>query len=178
MVKTRGITLIEILVSVAVMVVVSAFVLANFKLGGRQYEVENTARLVASVIYTAKSLANAGTEFPAGSGLIPNGYGVHFEANQALIIFADTSKDKLYTQPAELYQTAALPSNVAVNSLDSGGSVLALDVFFLPPKLEAYLNGQGPGGATLATIGLVSTQDASLTRSVTVYTNGKVTITK
>lgn len=167
---SAGFTLLELLISAAIIVVLSAMVLANTGGGTAQYSVENASAQVALELRKAEALANASTQF---QGKLPTGYGVHFEVGKNPVLFVELDTDYLYT-PGEAYETLALPLGVAVQSL-SGGQ--GLDIFFLPPKLDAYINAQHTAGASAA-VTLAYIQKPSISRLVSITSNGNITVTK
>jgi prepilin-type N-terminal cleavage/methylation domain-containing protein len=166
--NARGFTLVEMLVSLSIFAVVTAFVTANFRAGRQGDELRVSSQLVASSIRRAQTLAIAGqtvfwcdggaqdrrtcpggTDAECGGGVcrrdIPDGYGAHFSTvdgeDRRVTVFADIDGDLRYDE-GEAIRSDSVSSGpfVFVQALaPEDGS--ALDIVFTPPRPGITFNG-------------------------------------
>lgn len=172
--REQGFTLLELMVSVFIIAILSAIMLANFRIGGSNAEVQNASEQLKSLLIKAEALANASTEF---ANKIPAGYGVHFSTSGEPFIFADLNDDHVYSAgavPSEKYETRALPNNIVIQSVTGG---TALNVMFEPPKLDVYLNGVKTPG-TSANVVITNINKPSIQNTITITTDGSITVTQ
>jgi prepilin-type N-terminal cleavage/methylation domain-containing protein len=187
----RGFTLVEMLISLSIFAVVTAFVTANFRVGRQGDELRLSSQLAATAIRRAQTLATAGqtTAFCRGgtndlktcpSGLssecgggtcvveVPRGYGIRFSTAAAdarkLITFADLDGDRAY-DVGELLRTDAVSPGLSVRvSTLSPTAGSTLDIVFEPPKPTVYFNGSTATGiATITTLHSVTNQVKNVT---------------
>jgi len=91
----QGFTIIELLTSIAVVVILTAIVFANYRSGERQYALQRSTHKLAQDIRRIQEMATSTREFNCGGSPIipPGGYGVYFPrlsiANNYYILFAD-----------------------------------------------------------------------------------------
>lgn len=184
--NARGFTLIEMLLSLSIFAIVTAFVTANFRAGRQGDELRLSSQLVASAIRRAQSLATAGqtTAFCRGgtrdlqtcpSGLssecgggtcvveVPRGYGIRFSTvavdARKVILFADLDGDRAFDAGELIRSDSVSPGpSVRVQALvPVAGNTL--DIVFEPPKPSVFFNGLTTTGiATVTTVHSVTNQ--------------------
>lgn len=190
----RGFTLLEILISISVFSVITAFATANFNAGRKGDELRFASQLTASAIRRVQTSASAGEMIgicrdsntlrdgqtcPGGSDAecaggtcrqeVPLAYGMHLSTadGRKLISFADVNGDHVW-QSGEEYRTDSVSPGALVfmSGLQVGSSAVAqLDVVFAPPKPATFFNGMTDEAA--ASITLTQPQTGA-TRTVTV----------
>ncbi len=89
--KKSGFTLIDLLVSAAVMVIIFSFVLANFRAGAKSGEIDVALKQVISGIGLVRNLTLGGQTVnnpipPPDQIFPPGGYGIHFAKNPSQFI--------------------------------------------------------------------------------------------
>ncbi len=135
-VKTSGFTLVEMMVSLAIIILITTLVLTGFRVNQRQQavvvEAENLAAKLREVQGKALHGVQSGTQVPSGYGIYidPAGFGDRY------YIFADANGDNLY-QPGEVQETIILDSKVVIQS----ASPSPASIVFQPPFAKFYLNG-------------------------------------
>jgi len=145
----RGLTIVEILVAIAVMVIIAAFSFSAFSRFNKYQKVKNTASEIMSVLEKARS------QTLAAKGNMR--YGVHFET-VSVTLFSGT----VYTTSAPDNEITIFSSNVvAATTLSGGGS----DILF------ERLTGKTSNDGTIL-ISFVSYSNASTT--ITVHKTGLV----
>ena len=145
--KKSGFTLIELIVSTAVITMMTGIFIANYSSTNRRTDLTMTAQKLVTDIRLAQNYAlglaryggSGSTNVPAG------GWGVHFDltSNKQYIVFADDNNNKVYdtgeANPSYGAQVSVLPQNVIIQSLSSGTKA---DVTFLPPDpITTITNG-------------------------------------
>lgn len=174
----RGFTLVEMLISLSIFSLVTAMAVANFRVGSQNDELRLAARLMATQIRRAQTLAIAGysvhsciggtsggqictpgaNDNCAGGGYcsrtVPPAWGIRISSvageNREIVIFADLDNDKEFDRAEAVeYQSISPGPSVYVQSM-TPHSVMALDVVFTPPRPTVSLNGSDSAG--IATI--------------------------
>lgn len=188
----RGFTLIEMLLSMSIFAIVTAFVTANFRAGRQGDELRLSSQLVATAIRRAQTLAIAGQTVafcrggtrdlqtcPSGSSAecgggtcvveVPRGYGIRLSTALAderkVVLFADLDGDRAFDSGELIRSDTASPGpSVKVSTL-SPTSGATLDIVFEPPKPTVYFNGSVATG-----VASITTQHAATgkTKNVTV----------
>ncbi|MFH1046670.1 MAG: prepilin-type N-terminal cleavage/methylation domain-containing protein [Patescibacteria group bacterium] len=188
----RGFTMVEMLISLSIFGIITAFAISNFRVGQQGDELRLSARTVASLIGRARTQAIAGYEvkychggnrageicadgddYNCGDGVcraeIPPAYGINISAvvgeNREVRIFADTNSNGRYDQGEAMRFDSVSPGPFVYVSAVSPAAANSVDIVFTPPKPTIKFNGAVADG--LATIELThsSTED---TTSVTV----------
>jgi len=190
--RTRGFTLVEMLISLSIFAVVTAMSVANFRAGAQGDELRVSARLVASTIRRVQTQAIAGSSvFFCHGGTdegkmcltgedvgcdggsctkdIPDSWGVRITSlegeNRNLIVFADTDGDRRFDEGEAVRSEAISPGPfVSIVSVDPADAG-TLDIVFTPPKPRTSLNGAVIDG--IATI-VLQHQHTGTQMSVTV----------
>jgi len=153
--KCRGMTLIEVLAVVAIILILTAAVVINPR---PSVDLDRAARQLASDLRRAQNMAMSAEEY---SGSVPYGYGIYFNINNKdeYILFADNDGGGTWSGVGETVETISLEKGVTI----SNGS--SFNVFFEIPY----------GAITMPSdpfnIGLQLSSD---TRTVTVTSAGKI----
>lgn len=178
--QRSGFTLIEMLISLSIFAVVTAFVTANFRAGRQSDEIRLATQLVATAIRRAQTMAISGQTVPycqggtndkgicpggtnleCGGGTcvreVPKGYGIHLTtvgtgASKA-ILFADTDGDKLFSTRETVRTDSITPGPfVVASALDPVSAGSALDIVFEPPKPKIWFNASQSTGIASITL--------------------------
>jgi prepilin-type N-terminal cleavage/methylation domain-containing protein len=165
--RRRGFTLVEMLISLSIFAVVTAFATANFRVGQQGDELRLSARNVASLIRRARTQTVAGFSVyychggaddgklcPLDSGIscgegaceddIPPAYGINISVAEGeereVRIFADTNDNGRYDDGEAIRVDSISPGPfVSITGVDpvDGDS---LDILFDPPKPTTKFN--------------------------------------
>jgi prepilin-type N-terminal cleavage/methylation domain-containing protein len=170
--NSKGFTLIETMVTVAVVSVLSIVMLANYQGSQKQQSVQRAAHQLAGDIRRAQNMAMASVE---QGGVIPDGYGIYTINNKnSYILFADTNNNQkrngvgdediesiIFSSGVEIFDILPLPGP-------------HVNIFFEPPDPTTYINGDSSPGEE-ATI-ILSIPGTTYSKSVTVKTSGQIEI--
>ena len=129
---SKGFTLVELLVVTGIIVIFTAMILPNYRLGDDQLAIQRSAHKLSQDIRRAQEFAISVKEF---NGSLPSGYGIYFNLNQPdrYVIFADLNDDGLYSGLNEKTEEAILEGNVRIDSFEPVTTETSLTIFFAPP---------------------------------------------
>lgn len=103
-----GFTLLEIVVTIAIMAFIFGAILVNFNSGSARSNVTRGVEGLSSDLRAAAQKALLAEDFQRRS---PTGWGIYFDCpNNRYTVFADFNGDRLY-QPVEKYKLVEMPSN-------------------------------------------------------------------
>lgn len=124
----KSFTLIELLVVTSIIVLLTGFLLPNYRAGDRQLALQRSIHRVAQTLRTAQEMAMSSKEF---LGSVPAGYGIYFDDSQPgqYILFADADGGQDYDSGEEV-EVATLESGVEINTLSPSSP---LTILFMPP---------------------------------------------
>ncbi len=140
--KKTGFTLVELLVSVSIIVMVTAIFLVNYSSANRRTDLTMTAQKLVSDIRMTQNYALGLARYGGKYGAVPyGGWGIHFDlaSSSKYTIFADIDSSKSYeAAEADLAsgaQVITLPDNITIDSIKIPTDVdtSKLDITFLPP---------------------------------------------
>jgi prepilin-type N-terminal cleavage/methylation domain-containing protein len=170
--NSKGFTLVETIVVIAVVSILSIVMMANYQGSQKQQSVQRAAHQLAGDIRRAQNMAMASTE---QGGVIPDGYGIYIIKNSnSYILFADTNNNQSRNGTGdEDIELINFISGVEVFNISPPPAVHA-DIFFEPPDPTTYINGNSSAGKQ-TTITLKA-QGTSYIKTVTVKTSGQIEI--
>ena len=187
----------EVVISIAIIAIITAIVLVNYNRFGSNVAGENFVRSVAASIRAAHIYTFATREFKPGTDLYP-AYGVHFnrdEPNQ-YILFADCDNDGGYDDTSatcggsnEFVTSFPLEANFRIQAVCRGDDLLALTCGPALPALTfvsivfrktggAAIKGHPPGPPSAeyayGQIRLISRH--GITRTIEMWSSGGVRV--
>ena len=165
--EQNGFTLLELTVVIAIIILLSGIVLANYRVGEREYALLRSAHKLAQDLRTAQKMAMASETLPASFvndvGSFPKGgYGIFFQNNlSSYTLFADCDDDEEYDVSGAASScaeaTAGIPYPEKIKELSFGETGIkisklqvdsletsSLNVTFFPPDpvIEIESGGQ------------------------------------
>jgi len=155
----RGFTIIELLVAIAIFIVVTGLIVANFRRGARSDELRIAASGLASTLRRVQTMVQAGvltnSTFPVG------GYGVHVSITDPshYFVFADFNNNKNYESSSENLETINLPPNILIDQITPASTT---DIIFIPPKPMIYIT-DSPNAAEIILKDQISGQKRKVT---------------
>jgi len=144
----QGFTLLELLVSLAIMTTLISVFLVDYKSGNRGTELSLVAQNVITDIRLAQNNTLGSVEY---NGNIPlGGWGVYFHTgsgfNNNYIVFADVNGDGEYDPITEGNTSFGarkvdLPEKVVIDSIETGADGISdnVHISFLPPEPETII---------------------------------------
>lgn len=142
-----GFTLIEMLVSIAVIGALAVLAISGFNSFRESAQLSEAHFAILGILRDARARTLSGEKNMQ--------YGVHFETNQ-VVIFVDSS----YNPESASNEARALPSLARVSSISLGGAV---DVIF------ARLSGSASASGTVT---IESVSNPSKTKTITILSSG------
>lgn len=185
--KTKGFTLVEMLISVGIFTIMSAIILANYPEFRSRSALDNLTAQVATVFREAQvygiSVREEGSSFSAG-------YGVHVSAanNKELIIFADIDKGFTFSKDDTVLETFTLNGGETISQICAPSCVGdqtkpiqpdSVTVVFIRPNPDAYfsVNDVYDEGSMPPSISIqISNKSGSYRRYVELYTTGQISV--
>ena len=142
--RQKGFTLLELMVSVAIIAIVSTIFLSSYRSGGRKSDLRMAAQMLVSNVRIAQSNALSLKHF---EGSMPDGgWGVVFDRNASeYVIFADVDDDVVCdstcdnTSNEDASRIALADGITILDTLGDGGSINRVQVSFLPPDPQIFI---------------------------------------
>ena len=159
--KDSGFTIVDLLISIAILGLLSTIVLVNFRGGERSDSVRQSANMALSFLRRAQTMTLSGATLISDGTFPEGGYGVRFDSSDTntLVLFADKNKDHLYSAGEETESIDLSKQSV----FDASGN---LDVLFSAPDGEVYFNG---AATELSKTIQFSADGTDITKSVIIY---------
>ncbi len=192
---SRGFTLIELVVSIAIFGLMTALVVAKYGNFNQSVLLTNLAYDVALTVRTAQTYglsvkSSANDVAPGDSGSFRYAYGVHFstsaggESEREIRLFSDFDENQAYSGTTEDVSVYTIGRGAIISDLCAGMSsscspgYAELDILFKRPDPNATICAFGdsnPGCDKKYTEITVQATDGS-TRTVSVRANGQISV--
>lgn len=169
----KGFTLIELLVVVGIIIILSAIILPNYRVGERQFALQRSAQKLAQDLRRAAELSTSAKPFrpdcsaQLGVDWIMRGYGINLAAG-----------DDYYFLKARCENTASPGTyndrEVEKIDLEKGVKILSTNtgsIFFYPPEPQVDL-----AGATTSVITISLKIDETQTKIIKVNQSGLINV--
>jgi prepilin-type N-terminal cleavage/methylation domain-containing protein len=179
----HGFTLIEMMVSLAVIALVSVLFIANFHSANKRTDLILAAQTLVSDLHAAQNNSLGLTKY---NGTVPpGGWGISLAtSSNSYTLFADVDGNMQYSTSTEgnvLYgaRVTTLPANISISQLQTSlaSSTPAVNVTFLPPDPQTNIYDVNSGAtSTLLTITMKESLN-NTTKTVQVNFLGLVEVT-
>ncbi len=142
--SNQGFSLVELLVSIAILVIVSGLVFFNQSGFNNNVLLENLTYEVSLTIRQAQSYGLQSKE--SNSGDFEAGFGVYFDlsSNDNMILYADNNKNYIYNSGSDtIIDTLKMKNSNIIERLCVGSPCVdtnVLDISFVRPNPTAYIN--------------------------------------
>jgi len=133
--NSKGVTLIEVLITVTMIVILLSASFWGYKQRGRELELNRSVLEVISNIEKVREMAMSGQ---TQSGSRPEGgFGIHFvQASGDYVIFVDANQNKLFDSGEEI-ETLELTEQMVFSFVSPSNP---LDIVFIPPSPDVFIN--------------------------------------
>lgn len=168
MLKWKGFTLVEILVVTAIVIFLSAIVLANYQANSQQLALSRSAYKLSQDIRRAGELAMSAKEF---QGAVPRGgYGIHLKLSWGNFykLYADTNDNEKYDGADGEIETVYLEKGVVLQDIFPS----SLSINFKPPSPTIKIKTESGGDSANTVITLSLKADSTKTKKVKVNIAG------
>lgn len=188
-----GFTIVELIVSIAIMAIVSGVIFWNGRKFNDRIEVNSAAEEVSLTIRQAQNYGSSVRESASGSGTFTYGYGITFNTTYTnptyLIVFVDQNGDKKYNSSPtdESVDKIYLRNGVSIQNicLWNGSTCVSanlqsIQATFIRPNLDATIKGYNSSGNEVGgpwTEGRVTLQSRQgATKVVIINNTGQVSV--
>lgn len=167
---SKAFSLIELLVITAIIIILTALVVPNYRGGDEQLALQRSASKLAQDIRRAQEMAMSSKRV---SGTVPYGFGIYFNISSpaSYILFADKDNSHHRNVGDADLETIALESKIIISSLFPASN---FSVFFAPPDPTVWINGFSSGVTAQITLSIVN--DAISNKIVSVNNAGLIFI--
>lgn len=136
---SKAFTLVELLVVVGIIILLSAIVLPNYRVGERQFALQRSVTKLSQDLRRVQEMAMAASEFQGG---VPKGgYGAYFNINESdhYILFADLDGDYIYDE-GELFEDIKIEKGIKISYISPSP---AFQITFTPPDPTVTITPPG-----------------------------------
>ena len=139
--RKDGFTLIELLAVTAIIAIISAIVLPNYRGSDKQLALQRSASKLAQDLRRTQEMAMSVREV---SGVIPYGFGIDFKNSwpDYYIIFADLNNNHHRDAADQDLETINLEPNIKISSLSPASN---FSIVFAPPDPVTWINDSSSG---------------------------------
>ena len=138
----RAFSVIEMVVTMAIILILTTIVLVSYRKGGQQLALNRAAHKLTQDIRRAQELAMSSTPFETGvSLLVPFGYGIFFNTSQSsnYYLFADVNNDLYFNEGEQVEGPIAFEERVRISDLVSAsGTEITIAIVFQPPDPQIF----------------------------------------
>jgi len=179
-----GFSTVELLVSITILVLVSASVYINYSDFRDSFSLKRTAQEVALAIREAQVYGLAVMETSSGSNTFP-GYGIYFDKNtpQDFVLFADKNNNGIYDKgggcgavDTECVESYKITTTNKIGSLCAGEdcTISNLNIVFLRPNPFVILKSDKGAGYDNVSISVIS--PAGKVKMIKVISSGQISV--
>jgi type II secretory pathway pseudopilin PulG len=169
---SKGLTLTEILVTIAIIIILSGLIIANSGAGKSQLALSRSANKLAQDIRRAQEMAMSAKECPTGTGCadqVPPGYGIYLhQGDKNYLLYADTNPNQIYGGGDTDIETINFEKGIFIK--DVGPANVSIN--FKPP--DPKINITGVGNEVLIEIALMA--DSTRTKTIRVNKAGLIDV--
>ena len=183
--KEKGFTLVELLVSIAIIATISGLSLVYFRGGNKNWTLIRATQNFSQDIRRASNMALSSPKITCdGVEYSPKGYGIYFNktgnANTYILFGNLTTGDNAYDAPTSgcystgsdvIIDTITMEFGSKIKSLSAPSSVDYISIVFIPPDPTVIFSN----GATSLVV-VLELNDGSQTKQTTINNKGNINI--
>jgi len=146
----KAFSLIELLVITSIILILTALILPNYRLGDKNLALQRSASKLSQDLRMAQEMAMSAKEV---SGAVPDGFGIYFDISSpfSYILFADKDNSHARNAGDADLETISLESNIIISNLSPASS---FSVLFVPPDPTVWISGLSSGTAGRITLSI------------------------
>ena len=189
--RSRGFSIIELIVSTSIMVLITTVVLVNHSAFGGNILVGALAYDVGLSIRQAQVFGLSVREFGTGTGVFDVGYGVHFDIDNATSyqIFADVDKNNTFNVGDGTEEIFSIGQGFSIARIcattvasielcSDADNVSILDITFIRPDPDALIRINGEAITMYQSARIVVQSARGAEREVVVESTGQISISQ
>jgi prepilin-type N-terminal cleavage/methylation domain-containing protein len=145
---SKGFTLVELLVVVAIVGLITVIVFTNYRMGEKEFLLQGAVHQISQDARRVQGMALASRSI---GGSVPSGYGIYFnlsDPNQ-YILFADNDDDGLYGSGDTDIEVLEINLPISLTAISTGSP---LSVVFSPPDPSVLISGNPATAETSITL--------------------------
>ena len=164
---SSGVTLIEVLITISMITILLGVAFWGYRDRSREFDLKRSALELATNLEKVREMAMSARIVSGGIERPMGGYGIRFEKDyQGYIIFLDNNTNQNYDAGEEIEELFFI-EGISIKSITPTNVV---DIIFIPPSPDVYINGSDTDSAEI-TIG-----NSSITKKITVNPVGLISI--
>ncbi|MBI2053745.1 MAG: prepilin-type N-terminal cleavage/methylation domain-containing protein [Candidatus Staskawiczbacteria bacterium] len=182
--NNNGITLVEIIVTIFIILMFSAIIMSDFPKIRRQFSLSAATHRLAQDLRRAQDMALSGTQLvdEAGQPILAKGFGIYINLsslngnNKQYILYGDKDGDEQYDSSADYTVDVIDMDKETKNIIIQGIYNTLLDscsINFSPPNPKTSISNL-QSGVNRVKIVLAEEVNSAITREVYVYTSGLI----
>lgn len=171
--KTRGFMLVELLVALAIISLLTAVVVPNWKSADSTLSLDRSAHQLAQDVRGVIEIALKAKPYQCQLPGSLSGYGLYFslDAPSSFLFFADCDNNQQYDKGTDLLvETFSLEQGMRIVTLEPGSP---MSVVFIPPSPKVFIN---PGQSAALQVTVAPSSGGGISRSVLINNRGIVDI--
>jgi len=176
-----GFSLIELMVTISIVTLVTGIVMVKYTSFNNVVILKSQAYELALDIRAAQVY---GVNAKGVNSLFQGAYGIYFDISSSgnknhYILFNDLNGNRKYDSGEEIGDTYTIDSRFEISQICSGISCTSANqagIAFRRPDFDAYIVAGSAVGESQIDIVISSVQNSSLSRVVTVYSSGQISV--
>jgi prepilin-type N-terminal cleavage/methylation domain-containing protein len=167
----KGFTLIELLITVALITIVTSFLLINYPGLNKAFSLQ---RSVSKLSQDIRKIEERSVSMVEISGNPPEGYGIHIDEESYSYKLSAYDKNGNWSATDTWEETINIEDEIKIGELKKGDATVAsLDIVFEPPDPTVWVNNSSSSSSTIE---VYIENDSSKSESIFINSSGLITV--
>ncbi|MBI2573817.1 MAG: hypothetical protein HYV78_00250 [Candidatus Wildermuthbacteria bacterium] len=171
--QAKGFMLAELLVTLAIISLVSAIVIPNWRSGEQTLSLDRSVHQLAQDVRGVIEIALKAKPYQCAAPGALSGYGAYFSLDtpSSFLFFADCNNNQRYDAGADfIANTFSLEKGMQISEINPGSPA---SVVFIPPAPKVFIS---PGEAAALQVAIAASGNPASARSIIINSRGVVDI--